>query len=1322
MSIIVPASSQARQVQLFTGSFGSASSSTADPYPLSEPHSIAADDVTHDVYVTDTGNHRVEKFSASGEFLLAFGADVGGPGVDVCGGLVPCTAGTPGSAPGQLTAPMWIAVDNSTGPSQGDVYVGDVADKAISKFDSSGNLITSWGKEGQLDGSSVTSPPAKLSGPFYELFGVAVDPSGNLWAYDGNHMYEFKQDASFVTDWGTEQTISSFGPFQTKGIAVDSDDNLYLVGGDLAFKFNSAGEEIGGINHYEQVGIDGAIGFASTALTVDPVSNAIYMTGQAFSDGKFNWEAALYEGCNPLLFRRFCEPTEFFARGHITGYETNGLAIDPVTHQLYGAEEDGEIVSFAAETVPDVSTVVASNLTPSSVTLNGTIDTDGVALGEGLEGCRFEWGETTTYGHVVACNKTAAQIGTGSTPVEVQANLSGLTAGKTYHFRLVAGNANDVNEHLNEPSMGQDLVFGPPSIDSESALNPSSTSVTLEAQVNPQDADTHIFFEYGPDTGYGQSTAAVDIGSGATDKSLSEVLQGLSPDTVYHYRVVANSALGTATGVDHTFVTQRSGGGLVLPDGREWELVSPSNKHGGVIYPLDQFLSQASLSGSAVSYSMSQANEADVEGSSVHVQVFSTRAADGGWSSKDIPLPRVAASDPGLEYKAFSEDLSSSLVEPEGPFTSLRPDVFPPDSKRTPYVRHDATCASEPGTCYAPIVTGAEGYEDVPQGTEFEGVQPGNPGEDETGKAGFVGASPDLSRVIVHSAVQLTETATPPGIEELYEWSASKPPRERLALVSKLENGQAASSKAGLGDEGAAVPSPNPGKNDVSRDGSRIVWNSAGVLYLTDMVTGQVVQLSAVQGGDGTGAVLPQFQFASNDLSHIFFTDSQRLTSDAGAADNESDLYECDIVEVAGKLHCELHDLTPLHDGESASLAGRLAIGSSEDGSWVYFVANGVLGETAGEGARPGECGIYYKIAGATCNLYAMHEGVSGWEAPRLVAVISGEDSPDWGDTASFLTQLTARVSPNGEWLAFMSQRPLTGYDNRDAVSGMPDEEVFLYHARAGAKGRLVCASCDPTGARPVGAESRGEEGLVGNDAWEGKEWLAASLPGWTPGPSLRISLYQSRYLSDSGRLFFDSSDALAPQDINGNQDVYEFEPPGVGSCASESSTYSAAAEGCVSLISSGRAAGESAFVDASENGNDVFFLTQERLSDQDVDNALDLYDAHVCTVALPCLSEPALPPTCTTTDSCRAAPSPQPAIFGAPASATFTGTGNLTPTAPASAVKPKSLTRAQKLTRALRLCAEKRNRHKRAVCEAAARRQYGSSGKVTRKNVKGRK
>jgi hypothetical protein len=1286
--------------------------------------------VTHDVYVTDTSNHRVEKFSATGEFLLAFGADVGGPGVDVCGGLVACTAGTPGNAPGQLTTPSSIAVDNSGGTSQGDVYVGDTTDKAISKFDSSGNLIASWGKEGQLDGSSVTSPPAKLPGPFYKVFGVAVDPSGNLWTYDGEHMYEFKQDGSFVTDWGTELNISSFGSFPSNGIAVDSNDNLYLVAGALAFKFSATGEEIGVINYFEAGNYERETGFESKALAVDPVSDAIYMEGDLLEgDGKFSRGFAVYEGqkCEPKFQNnKYCEYEEFFGAGHFPVGNTTAVAVDPVTHKIYAVQETGgEVVAFAAETVPDVSTVVASNLTPSSVTLNGTIDPDGVALKEGLEGCRFEWGETSAYGHVVACDETAAQIGTGSTPVEVLANISGLTTGKTYHFRLVAGNANDVNEHLNEPITGKDLVFGPASIDSESALSISSTSVTLEAQINPQNADTHVVFEYGTGTGYGQSTASVDIGSAATDQSLSEVLQRLTPDTVYHYRLVATSALGTVNGEDHTFITQRAGSGLVLPDGREWELVSPPEKHGGVIYPLDKVLSQASLSGGAVSYALSQANEAGAEGSSNYAQVFSTRAADGGWSSKDITLPRVGAPFGGLEYKMFSEDLSSSLVQPEGPFTSLRPEVFPPDSKRTPYVRHDSTCVSEPRTCYAPIATGAEGYEDVPPGTEFDEPEFQGGNQHPLGRVKFVGATPDMAHVVVESGAQLTETVTPPGQSELYEWTASKPPRERLALVSKLENGQLASGlEVGLGDEpGTATYHGNPGKNAISSDGSRIVWTAAHALYLTDMTTGQTLQLDAVQNGDGTGEVDPKFQFASSDLSHVFFTDEQRLTRDSGAMNNgHADLYECEIVEVAGKLHCELHDLTPLHDGESASLPG-LAIGSSEDGSWVYFVANGVLGETADEGALPGDC-VAHAPVGTTCNLYAMHDGVSGWEPPRLVAVISQEDSPDWANTNSQLTELTARVSPNGEWLAFMSNRSLTDYDNRDAVSGAPDEEVFLYHASAGAKGRLVCASCDPTGARPVGTQFEESEGLVGNQAWGKGQWIAASLPAWTPGPDDNTSLYQSRYLSDSGRLFFDSSDALVAQDINGNQDVYEFEPPGVGSCASESSTYSAAAGGCVSLISSGSAAGESAFIDASENGNDVFFLTLERLSGQDIDNALDMYDAHVCTSALPCLSEVAAPPPCITADSCRVAPTPQPAVFGVPSSATFTGVGNLTPTPPVTAVvKPKPLTRAQKLTRALKSCAKKRGKHKRAVCEAAARKQYGStSGKATRKNVKGRK
>ncbi len=70
-----------------------------------------------------------------------------------------------------------------------------------------------------------------------------------------------------------------------------------------------------------------------------------------------------------------------------------------------------------------------------------------------------------------------------------------------------------------------------------------------------------------------------------------------------------------------------------------------------------------------------------------------------------------------------------------------------------------------------------------------------------------------------------------------------------------------------------------------------------------------------------------------------------------------------------------------------------------------------------------------------------------------LVAVLSNEDEGDWVNdegTRGFLGLDTSRVSPNGEYVAFMSELPLTRYDNLDAASGVPDEEVYLYDAMHG--------------------------------------------------------------------------------------------------------------------------------------------------------------------------------------------------------------------------------------------------------------------------------
>lgn len=290
-----------------------------------------------------------------------------------------------------------------------------------------------------------------------------------------------------------------------------------------------------------------------------------------------------------------------------------------------------------------------------------------------------------------------------------------------------------------------------------------------------------------------------------------------------------------------------------------------------------------------------------------------------------------------------------------------------------------------------------------------------------------------------------------------------------------------------------------------------------------------------------------------------------------------------------------------------------------------------------------------------------------------------------------------------------MSRKSLTGYDNRDANSGEPDEEVYLYSA---AGKRLVCASCNPTGARPVGMQYgvNGEyfaKGLLsgGDRVWETTTWLAANIPGWDPAGDEGLTVYQARYLSNGGRLFFNSGDALVPQDVNGTWDVYEYEPVGVGSCNETSSAFSSRSDGCVDLISSGESSEQSAFMDASENGDDVFFLTAGQLAPQDRDTSFDVYDAHVCSSGVPCVVRTVSPPPCSNGDACKAAPSPQPTVFGAPASATFKGVGDLAaPSGPS--VAPKSLTRAQQLGRALRAC-KKKPKKKRGACKRQARKRY---------------
>jgi hypothetical protein len=241
--------------------------------------------------------------------------------------------------------------------------------------------------------------------------------------------------------------------------------------------------------------------------------------------------------------------------------------------------------------------------------------------------------------------------------------------------------------------------------------------------------------------------------------------------------------------------------------------------------------------------------------------------------------------------------------------------------------------------------------------------------------------------------------------------------------------------------------------------------------------------------------------------------------------------------------------------------------------------------------------------------------------------VVEGaEDGKDnlylWdGGTTTFIATLiegvdqgVGAVPPDGSWFAFVSRKSLTGYDNLPS-EGSPVEEIFLYDA---ASRQLVCASCNHSGEAPIA------------------------------GDGAKLAPFAQRPLADGGRLFFDTSEALVPSDTNGQVDVYEYE------------------DGQPSLISSGTSSQESNFLGASESGDDVFFLARQQLVPQDTEEEARLiYDAR----AGGGFAEPSSPSPCTTADACRTPVSPQPSIFGAPSSATFSGAGNLT----SSTVKPKT-------------------------------------------------
>jgi hypothetical protein len=734
----------------------------------------------------------------------------------------------------------------------------------------------------------------------------------------------------------------------------------------------------------------------------------------------------------------------------------------------------------------------------------------------------------------------------------------------------------------------EELCICEPTVEASYVAAVTADSANLKAKINPNNLATEYWFEFGlqdcdfEDTCESVPIAPESVGLGRQGVSMLQSIAGLSAGSAYKFRVVARNDEGTVAGPEGFFRTQSRGLGFSLSDARVWEIVSPVDKFNGRVVADPRAIVQAKEDGDGLVYGSlgSLVAEPDSNHPPQIANVLSGRSGGGTWTSRDLSAPHTEAGLISSEFKIFSPDLRRGAMEPSDG-TPLSPNA----SEKTSYLWDDGT---------PPLFTPLVNPSNVPPGTEF-GPVPGAPDP-----VRIEGASPDLEHIVILSHAPLVENAPE---NALYLWE-----RGDLKVVSQLPEAEGAGIVGGgmLGSGRGSV------RHAISDDGARIFWSGPGAyneggnslpsLYVRDMAADESGRIDIPRGGTGEGAQNPAFTASSSEGDVVFFTDSQHLTADASPEGR--DLYRCEIGQIeGGGLGCaELTDVSAprITPSESAKVLDQ-APAATDDGTRLYFVAEGVLDEAPNEGSET--------ASPEKPNLYYWHEG----EGPRFVATLSDGDSRVWGQRKppGFSVNISAAASPSGRFFAFSSERGLAGSDTHNE-GGQPTTEAYLYDAD---EGTLACVSCNPTGAAPVG-ELLSEGVFFPPDPlglWAGR-WVAATLPQASENESSGRSFYHPRTVLDNGRVFFNSVDALVPADSNGSWDVYQYQPVGVGSCASgtRSPAEVRSASGCVSLVSSGISEGDAGFLDTTPSGNDAFFLTKGRLSVLDQDDDVDVYDARV--------------------------------------------------------------------------------------------------------------
>ncbi len=390
---------------------------------LSNPNGIAIDAASGDVYVADIGTATVYKFDANGNPVNFSGLGSNA----LTGSATPAKAF---SFPNVYGTPAALAVDNSTSPSDpsaGDLYVMDTGHKVVDKFTAAGAYL------------------GQIAGPFSgELLGLGVDARGMVRIETPGISRERIDvfDATAANNAVTSIELNAPSGSQIAnngqhGLAVSpagDDYPLYTCG--CSGRFGTNGESFGMIDNSGDV-----------AVAVDPVTGHLYADEQSsvkeWDTGEMNGNVNAQHSGNLVSGGELVSSFGALRLSGVSGQ--GGIAVSPLTGDVYVSDPaDGKVYVFGTAT-PSVAVATPANVTKTSATLQGTVNPNGAPV----TSCQFEYEASApapelpiaTFANSVPCDLTPAQIGSGSNPVAVTADVGNLQAGDLYHVRLTVTNS-----------------------------------------------------------------------------------------------------------------------------------------------------------------------------------------------------------------------------------------------------------------------------------------------------------------------------------------------------------------------------------------------------------------------------------------------------------------------------------------------------------------------------------------------------------------------------------------------------------------------------------------------------------------------------------------------------------------------------------------------------------------------------------------------------------------------------------------------------------------------------------------------------------------